>query len=86
MTASATPEVPTRPSGPPRRYQMYIAGEWVDAHSGETFETIDPFTGEPWAVIPRAGRGWTSTTPCAPPAGRSTTGRGGGRPPLSAGG
>ena len=55
MTASATPEVPTRPSGPPRRYQMYIAGEWVDAHGGETFESVDPFTGEPWAVIPRAG-------------------------------
>jgi (Z)-2-((N-methylformamido)methylene)-5-hydroxybutyrolactone dehydrogenase len=56
--ASTSPdatEVPTRPSGPPRRYQMYIAGEWVDAHSGETFETIDPFTGRPWAVIPRAG-------------------------------
>ena len=34
---------------------MYIAGEWVDAHSGETFETVDPFTGRPWAVIPRAG-------------------------------
>jgi aldehyde dehydrogenase (NAD+) len=34
---------------------MYVAGEWVDARSGETFETIDPFTGRPWAVIPRAG-------------------------------
>jgi aldehyde dehydrogenase (NAD+) len=34
---------------------MYIGGEWVDARSGETFETIDPFTGEPWAEIPRAG-------------------------------
>jgi acyl-CoA reductase-like NAD-dependent aldehyde dehydrogenase len=34
---------------------MYIAGEWVDAHSGETFESVDPFTGRPWAVIPRAG-------------------------------
>ncbi len=34
---------------------MYVAGEWVDARSGETFESIDPFTGEPWAVAPRAG-------------------------------
>ncbi|MGI8715754.1 MAG: aldehyde dehydrogenase [Solirubrobacteraceae bacterium] len=55
MTASATPEAPTRPSGPPRRYQMYIGGEWLDARSGETFETVDPFTGQPWAVVPRAG-------------------------------
>lgn len=34
---------------------MYINGEWVDADSGETFETTNPFTGEPWALIPRAG-------------------------------
>lgn len=33
---------------------MYIDGAWVDARSGETFETIDPFTGEPWALVPRA--------------------------------
>ena len=52
----AVAEVPTHPSGPPRRYQMYIGGEWVDARSGETFETVDPFTGRPWALIPRAGR------------------------------
>lgn len=55
MTASATPEVPTRLSRPPRRYQMYIAGEWVEAHGGETFESVDPFTGEPSALVPRAG-------------------------------
>ncbi len=34
---------------------MYVAGEWVDARSGQTFESVDPFTGEPWAVLPRAG-------------------------------
>jgi (Z)-2-((N-methylformamido)methylene)-5-hydroxybutyrolactone dehydrogenase len=32
---------------------MYIGGEWVDARSGETFESIDPFTGRVWAEIPR---------------------------------
>jgi acyl-CoA reductase-like NAD-dependent aldehyde dehydrogenase len=37
------------------RYRMLIGGEWVDARSGETFESVDPFTGRPWAVIPRAG-------------------------------
>ena len=34
---------------------MYIDGEWVDARSGETFGTVDPYTGETWAVVPRAG-------------------------------
>ncbi|MEA2380932.1 MAG: (Z)-2-((N-methylformamido)methylene)-5-hydroxybutyrolactone dehydrogenase [Solirubrobacteraceae bacterium] len=34
---------------------MLIGGEWVDARSGETFESVDPFTGKPWADIPRAG-------------------------------
>ena len=40
-----------------RRYRMLIAGEWVDAAAGEVFETPDPFTGEPWALIPRGRAG-----------------------------
>ncbi|MBV9816896.1 MAG: aldehyde dehydrogenase [Solirubrobacterales bacterium] len=55
MTTTTAAEAPTRPSGPPRRYQMYVDGEWVDARSGETFESVDPFTGAVWAEIPRAG-------------------------------
>ena len=35
-----------------RSYQMMIGGEWVDSLSGETLETIDPFTGKVWATIP----------------------------------
>jgi (Z)-2-((N-methylformamido)methylene)-5-hydroxybutyrolactone dehydrogenase len=38
------------------KYKMFIGGEWTDAASGETFETINPYTGKPWAMIPRAGR------------------------------
>jgi (Z)-2-((N-methylformamido)methylene)-5-hydroxybutyrolactone dehydrogenase len=38
-----------------RRYRMLIGGEWVDARSCETFESVNPFTGRPWAVLPRAG-------------------------------
>src|SRR6516162_5941049 len=34
------------------RYQTYIDGEWVDASSGKTFETFDPYSGRPWALIP----------------------------------
>lgn len=36
-------------------YRMLIAGEWVEAAAGATFETENPFTGKPWALIPRAG-------------------------------
>jgi acyl-CoA reductase-like NAD-dependent aldehyde dehydrogenase len=36
-------------------YRMFIGGEWVDARSGATFESINPFTARPWATIPRAG-------------------------------
>lgn len=34
-------------------YQMLIGGEWVAAQAGETFETINPYSGEAWARIPR---------------------------------
>jgi (Z)-2-((N-methylformamido)methylene)-5-hydroxybutyrolactone dehydrogenase len=33
-------------------YQTYIDGKWVDAASGKKFQTHDPYTGEPWALIP----------------------------------
>lgn len=36
-----------------KKYQMYIGGEWVDPSSGEWFESFDPFTGKPWAEIPK---------------------------------
>jgi aldehyde dehydrogenase (NAD+) len=37
------------------KYKMYIGGEWVDAASGEFFESDNPFTAEPWALIPKGG-------------------------------
>ena len=36
------------------RYQMLIDGAWVDAGDGGTFESMNPATGEAWAVIPEA--------------------------------
>jgi (Z)-2-((N-methylformamido)methylene)-5-hydroxybutyrolactone dehydrogenase len=33
-------------------YQTYIDGQWCSAASGKTFQTYDPYTGEPWALIP----------------------------------
>src|SRR3954462_8306773 len=40
---------------PPKRYRMLIGGGWGASRSPETFESVDPFTGRPWAVVPRAG-------------------------------
>src|SRR5262245_62330426 len=38
-----------------KAYRMLIGGEWVQARSGATFESVNPYTGQPWAVVPRAG-------------------------------
>jgi aldehyde dehydrogenase (NAD+) len=38
------------------RYKMFIGGEWVAAASGEWFESFDPFAGQPWALVARAGK------------------------------
>ena len=32
---------------------MFIDGQWVDSNSGDTFETFNPYTAQPWALIPR---------------------------------
>ena len=34
-------------------YQMYIGGTWCAAASGATFESENPYTGQPWALVPR---------------------------------
>ncbi|MCP5151596.1 MAG: aldehyde dehydrogenase [Ectothiorhodospiraceae bacterium] len=34
---------------------MHVDGKWVDAVSGERFESHDPFTAKPWSLVPRAG-------------------------------
>jgi (Z)-2-((N-methylformamido)methylene)-5-hydroxybutyrolactone dehydrogenase len=38
------------------KYQMLIAGAWADPASGEWFESTNPFTAAPWALVPRGGR------------------------------
>src|SRR3954452_13138568 len=46
---------PARTASPSlKTYRMLIGGHWVEAHSGESFESVNPFTGQPWAVVPRA--------------------------------
>jgi len=39
----------------PDRQELYIGGEWVQSASGETFETIDPTTGETLAEVQAGG-------------------------------
>jgi len=39
-----------------QEYQTYIDGKWVDAASGKKFQTYDPYTGEPWALIPECDK------------------------------
>jgi acyl-CoA reductase-like NAD-dependent aldehyde dehydrogenase len=41
--------------GAARNYKMLIGGEWVEALSGKTFESINPYTGRAWASAPEAG-------------------------------
>jgi (Z)-2-((N-methylformamido)methylene)-5-hydroxybutyrolactone dehydrogenase len=38
------------------KYQMLIGGAWADPVSGEWFESINPFTAAPWALVPRGGK------------------------------
>jgi alpha-ketoglutaric semialdehyde dehydrogenase len=38
-----------------REFQNYIGGEWVDAASGDTFESTSPADGEVLGVFPRSG-------------------------------
>lgn len=37
-----------------RQYRMLVNGKWIEASSGKTFDSVDPYTGQPWAAIPEA--------------------------------
>ena len=34
------------------RFQNYVAGKFVDASDGRTFDSLDPYAGSAWAAIP----------------------------------
>ena len=36
------------------RFQMCIDGQWLDAQSGKTFDSLDPATAQAWAQLPDA--------------------------------
>jgi (Z)-2-((N-methylformamido)methylene)-5-hydroxybutyrolactone dehydrogenase len=51
MTEPGTAPSPGSATGL-RPYRMLIGGEWVEARSGKTFESVNPFTGRAWASAP----------------------------------
>jgi (Z)-2-((N-methylformamido)methylene)-5-hydroxybutyrolactone dehydrogenase len=36
-----------------QKYRLYIGGEWVEPASKDWFESYNPYTGKPWALIPK---------------------------------
>jgi aldehyde dehydrogenase (NAD+) len=46
--------VETPKTGEVRDYKMLVGSEWVDAVSGKTFESTNPYTGRVWATAPEA--------------------------------
>ncbi len=40
-----------------KKYQLFIDGGWSDPESGQWFDTVNPYTGEAWARIPRGTAG-----------------------------
>src|SRR5690349_22108592 len=45
-----------QPQTTPRRYQLFIDGQFVDAESGKTFETPNPATGGTFAEVAEADK------------------------------
>ena len=38
-----------------KEYQLLIGDMWVPASDNKTFESLNPYTGEPWATVPDGG-------------------------------
>jgi len=38
------------------KYKLFIGGEWVEPASGQYFESDNPYTARPWALIPRGNK------------------------------
>ena len=44
-------------------YKMYIDGKWMESASGDYFESDNPYTGRPWALIPKGNAGDVDRAP-----------------------
>jgi acyl-CoA reductase-like NAD-dependent aldehyde dehydrogenase len=40
-----------------KKHRMLIGGQWVEPVSNAWFESVNPYTAEPWALIPHGGKG-----------------------------
>jgi acyl-CoA reductase-like NAD-dependent aldehyde dehydrogenase len=49
-----TQQIKPPESGQVREYRMLVGGEWVEARSGRTFESVNPYTGKVWATAPES--------------------------------
>ena len=48
-----------------KKHQMLIGGAWVDPAGDSWLESVNPFTGQAWALIPRAGKEDVDRAVCA---------------------
>jgi acyl-CoA reductase-like NAD-dependent aldehyde dehydrogenase len=39
-----------------KKYRQLIGGQWTEPASGAWFESMNPFTAAPWALVPRGGK------------------------------
>jgi acyl-CoA reductase-like NAD-dependent aldehyde dehydrogenase len=46
-------------------YELPIGGAWTPASSGATYDTLDPFSGEPWATVPEGSAEDVDRAVCA---------------------
>ena len=47
------------------KYQMLIGGAWTDPAGGAWFESVNPFTAQPWALVPRGSKEDIDRAVCA---------------------
>lgn len=48
-----------------KKHQMLIGGAWVDPVGGAWFESVNPFAGAAWALVPRGGKEDIDRAVCA---------------------
>ncbi len=42
--------------GEMKKHRMLIGGKWVEPTTGNWFESVNPYTAQPWALIPRGAK------------------------------
>lgn len=55
MTTTIAPTAGGAPTGDVKTYRMLVGGEWVEAATGATFDSLNPYTGKVYARVQKAG-------------------------------